>query len=269
MKLRYLIIALPALTTAGCAPRADVAAEEEAIRAISAAWNALDDEQDAAGVAALFAEDGTLHWQELPPVSGRAAVEEFMARFYAENPGVEGGFGPDRILVAASADLAMEQGTWQAGPNQGRYVTVYQKAGDEWKVAADASLAANPNGGAPDWAVEQLAEWYEAFNARDARHLATLYSRDAKVEGAQGRAALIARWEAGWAESESHTCSGGYDGFQMVGAIAAGWGRDTCEITPTGGGAVTVERTRWLAVLEPQPDGTWLLIRDFGETPEP
>ncbi len=85
---------------------------------------------------------------------------------------------------------------------------------------------------------------------------------------AQGRAALMARWEAEWAESASHSCSGGYDGFQIVGSVAAGWGRDVCEITPLGGGDATVERSRWLAVLEPQADGKWLLIRDFGETVE-
>jgi uncharacterized protein (TIGR02246 family) len=268
MQLRHLLLSAPALLFA-CAPRADVAAEEEAIRAMSAAWQALDKEKDAAGVAALFADDGQLHWQERDPISGRAAVEEFIARNYAENPGVDGGFGPDRILVATSGDLAVEQGAWQDGENQGRYMTVYQKAGDDWKVAADMSLNTNPNGGAPDWAVEQLTQWYDAFNARDARRLSRLYSTNAKVTDAQGRAALMARWEAEWAESESQSCSGGYDGFQMVGSIAAGWGRDTCEITPLGGGAVTVERSRWLAVLEPQADGSWLLIRDFGESVEP
>ncbi len=30
----------------------------------------------------------------------------------------------------------------------------------------------------------------------------------------------------------------------------------------------TVERSRWLAVLEQQADGSWLLIRDFGEPVE-
>ncbi len=155
MKLQHLMLALTplALASAGCAPRVDVPAEAEAIQAISASWNVMDDEQDAAGVAALFAEDATLQWQDRSPVSGRAAIEEFMAEFYAENPGTEGGFGPDKILMAASGDVAVEEGSWQAGQNRGRYITVYQKRGGEWKVAADMSMSANPNGGAPDWAV--------------------------------------------------------------------------------------------------------------------
>ena len=147
-------------------------------------------------------------------------------------------------------------------------MTVYTKVGEDWKITADVSLGTTPNGGAPGWAVEQLSEWYDAWNSRDAQRLATLYSRDARTTGAQGRAALIARWEANWAENESEICSGGYDGFQIIGAIATGWGRDTCTITPSGGGAATVERSRWLAVLEQQADGSWLLIRDFGEPVE-
>ena len=48
--------------------------------------------------------------EDRPTTSGPEAIEAFMAREFAENPGAEGGFEPDRIDVAASGDLAVEQG---------------------------------------------------------------------------------------------------------------------------------------------------------------
>jgi ketosteroid isomerase-like protein len=212
----------------------------------------------------LFAEDGAVYWEDRPPTSGPEAIEDFMGRQFAENPGGEGGFSPDRVDVAASGDLAVEQGTYNTPNEAGRYITVYRKIGSDWKVAADMSLSTSPDGGAPAWARESLARWYETFNARDVQGLADLYTADARVGDARGRAALIQRFRAGWAESDD-SCSGGYDDFVVVGSIAAGWGRDVCMVTPADGGSPTTVYSNWLAVYERQADGSWLCIRDYGE----
>ena len=67
----------------------------------------------------------------------------------------------------------------------------------------------------------------QAFNGRDANALADLYTNDARVGDARGRRAIIAQFESDWAEA-GDTCAGAYDGFEIVGDLAAGWGRDTC-----------------------------------------
>lgn len=249
---------------AGCAPAVDVPAEAEAVRATSARWLEYSQARDASGVASLFTEDGAVYWEDRPPTAGPEAIEVFMRRQFTENPGSEGGFAPDRIEVAASGDLAVERGAYQSPTDAGRYVTVYRKVGGEWKVAADMSVSAAPHGGAPDWAQQSLARWYDAFNARDAQALADLYAPDARVGEARGRAAIIRRFQSEWAESNA-SCSGDYDDFAVVGSIAAGHGRDICTVTPADGGPATTVHSRWLAMYERQADGRWLCIRDFGE----
>ena len=120
----------------------------------------------------------------------------------------------------------------------------------------------------PAWASEQLlAPWYDAFNAQDAEHLADLYTPDARVGSGSGRSEIIASFESQWADANI-SCSGAYDGFQIVGGLATGWGHDTCTQTPKSGGDSKTVHSRWLAVYERQTDGSWLCSRDIGEDTE-
>jgi uncharacterized protein (TIGR02246 family) len=129
-----------------------MAAEEQAVRAISMQWLEYQNAKNIAGIAALFAEDGTLIREHEEPVVGQAAIEAHMTRNQTENPGRMSSWATDRVEVAASADLAAEYGTWSEtglGPNgteedHGRYVTIYRKVNGAWKVAADASLSTKP-----------------------------------------------------------------------------------------------------------------------------
>ena len=118
----------------------------------------------------------------------------------------------------------------------------------------------------PAWAYEQLlSPWYAAFNNQDAKSLADLYTADAEVGDAKGRKQIIANFKSQWAETDI-SCSGGYDGFQIIGGLATSWGHDTCTETPKSGGESQTIQNRWIAVYERQPDGTWLCGRDFGLT---
>lgn len=253
------------LALMACAPTVDTAADEEAIRSTAAHWQELDRQKDAAGIADLFAQDGAVYWEQRQPATGPDAIREFMALGFALDPSGEGSFAPDRIDVAASGDLAVEQGSWQGSGTSGRYMTLHKKIDGVWKVAGDMSLSQAPNGGAPEWAQSLLAGWYEDFNARDAASLVRrYYTADARVGEARGRAAIIARFEAGWRESNP-VCSGSFSGFQVVGTVATGWGVDTCIETPADGGESRTVYSRWIGVYEQQPDGSWLTTRDIGE----
>jgi ketosteroid isomerase-like protein len=201
-------------------------------------------------------------WQYRQPAFGKDAIEAHIADSFAFTPGDTGTFGAERIDVAASGDLAVEHGTWQDPESSGRYITVYHKVGDEWKIAADMSINTSANGGAPAWATEMLASWYKAFNARDAEFLAnSFYAPDARIRDAKGSKAIAALFKANWAETNAE-CSGAFDAFRADGALAVGWGRDTCTVTPADGGPATTQRSTWVAVYEQQPDGSWLCSRD-------
>lgn len=120
-------------------------------------------------------------------------------------------------------------------------------------------------GDVPAWVEEQLlTPWYAAFNAQDANALASLYTSDGRTGPASGRKEIISLVKTYWAESNM-SCSGAFNGFQIIGNLAAGWGYDTCIVTPKSGGESMTERTRWITVYERQANGTWLISRETYE----
>jgi uncharacterized protein (TIGR02246 family) len=141
------------VTATACAPAAppspavDLAAEEAAVRAVSANWLALEGKRDVAGIAALFADDGRLLRVGQDPVTGRAAIEASFTKDYAANPQQTVSWSTDRVLVSSSGDLAVEYGNYSvtgsgmdgAGSDRGNYVTVYQKSGGAWKAVPPAT----------------------------------------------------------------------------------------------------------------------------------
>jgi uncharacterized protein (TIGR02246 family) len=128
-------------------------------------------------------------------------------------------------------------------------------------LAAPAALESQT---APPWAQDLLKAWYAAYNAGDVQGVARLYTEDAVVGNNRGRAAYAADLTARFAKVKS-TCSGAFDGFQVAGASAVGWGRDECTESPKAGGPETKTRTKWIAAYARQPDGRWLTVRDEGE----
>lgn len=142
----------------GCAPAAppepmvDVAAEEAAIRAISARWLELEGARDAAGIAGLFADDGRLVWAGQDPVIGPAAIQAFLVKEYEENPRQTSTWTTERVMIATAGDMAVEFGSFSnaatgqdgTGSDRGSYVTVLQKVGGTWRIKADASASATP-----------------------------------------------------------------------------------------------------------------------------
>jgi uncharacterized protein (TIGR02246 family) len=129
-------------------PAIDLAAEEAAVRQVNMDWLERFRARDADGVAALFLEDGwTIGDDGLR--DGRAAILADMAEEYAENPDATADWGAKQVWVAASADLAVERGWWTYDPDgpgeaegdEGEYITILQKVGDQWMVVADAGAS--------------------------------------------------------------------------------------------------------------------------------
>jgi uncharacterized protein (TIGR02246 family) len=152
------VVGLAALALVGCAgsseppapeePQIDLAAEEQAVRAVNVKWLELAGSKDAEGIGALFVDNAWTLSSEEGLTDGRPAIVEQMQEDFEENPDAVVDWGAKQVWVAASADLAVERGWWtgdEDGPGEakpelkGEYITVLVKVGDEWKVLADAS----------------------------------------------------------------------------------------------------------------------------------
>ena len=123
---------------------ANPSGDEQAIRALNARWLDLVRAKDAAGIAALYAEDGALMAPNMPMARGRAAVEKAWADMMAM-PGFDLTFATEQLVVSQAGDMAMDRGTYSFAANApngpfrdtGKALVVWRKVDGEWKVAAD------------------------------------------------------------------------------------------------------------------------------------
>jgi uncharacterized protein (TIGR02246 family) len=159
MRLLISVMAICALLVAACTqpapavtPKPDVAAEEKAIRDRDAEWLKAAQARDAAGEAALFADDGVAYREHQDPFVGPAAVQAYGTKFYANNPKGNATWTTDAIRFGESADLAIQTGEYHytglgpkgVGEDKGRFVTVWKKVGGQWKVAYDIGSTTMP-----------------------------------------------------------------------------------------------------------------------------
>ena len=123
---------------------ADAGADEQAIRGRVDRWLQLVKAKDAAGIAALYAEDGAVMPPNGPIGKGRDAIQQTWAGMMA-TPGFDLTFVPEQIIISSSGDMALDRGTYKlviapdgkAQTDTGKYVVVWRKIGGEWKAAAD------------------------------------------------------------------------------------------------------------------------------------
>jgi ketosteroid isomerase-like protein len=149
-------VGVTAMALIGCAasppppeePPIDLAAEEQAARAVNVKWLELARAKDAEGVGALFVADGWTLSSTEGLTEGRAAIVASGKKDFEENPDQVVDWGAKQVWVAASGDLAVERGWWtvdedgegEGEATRGEYTTVLTKVGDEWKVLTDSSV---------------------------------------------------------------------------------------------------------------------------------
>ena len=122
----------------------NIGADEQAIRGLVDRWLQLVKAKDAAGIAELYANDGTVMPPNAPIGKGRAAIQQTWASMM-RTPGFDLTFVPEQIIVSSSGDMALDRGTYRlafapdgtAQTDTGKYVVVWRKIGSEWKAAAD------------------------------------------------------------------------------------------------------------------------------------
>ncbi len=122
----------------------DTGADAQAIRGHVDHWLKLVKAKDAAGIAALYTEDGAVMPPNGPIGKGRAAIQQTWASMM-QTPGFDLTFVPEQIILSSSGDMALDRGTYKlnvapggtAQTDTGKYVVVWRKVGSEWKAAAD------------------------------------------------------------------------------------------------------------------------------------
>jgi uncharacterized protein (TIGR02246 family) len=155
MRLAILFIVAILLTGCSSAPRPpDLAADEQAIRGLAAQWQKALLARDAAGQAAMFADDGVSYHDGQDPLVGPAAVLAWESKAVTNHPKAVITSTTKEIRIAASGDLAVQTGEGQltslgaAGEDRvvhrQRFVTVWKKVNGQWKVAHDIAVNTTP-----------------------------------------------------------------------------------------------------------------------------
>jgi ketosteroid isomerase-like protein len=140
-----------AVLAAACAspppppPAPDLAAAERGVRAADSAWLAAAAARNPAAEAAVFAANGAAYRDLAEPVVGPAAYQEFMTRYYADNPKSTSSWTTSAITVAAAGDMAVQTGMYTTAgmgakgdrDERGHFVTIWKADGGQWRVVLD------------------------------------------------------------------------------------------------------------------------------------
>ena len=132
----------------------DTSADDQAIRTKVDLWHQLMKAKDAAGIAALYTEDGAVMPPNAPIGLGHEPIEQTWKNL-VETPGFELKILPEQIVISSSGDMALDRGTYQltvapsgeAISDTGKYVVVWRKIDGDWKAAADIFNSDLPAGG--------------------------------------------------------------------------------------------------------------------------
>ena len=120
--------------------------DEEAIRQTVASWSEAAGAKDLNKCVSFYTDDASVLPFNAPIATGIDQIRKVWSQLMS-NPGFSIRFGPTKIEVARSADLAYEIGTFEltlsdqtgkSAGSRGKYVVAWKKqANGEWKAAAD------------------------------------------------------------------------------------------------------------------------------------
>lgn len=153
MRATSLLLVAVAFGLTACKPaehragKVDTAAEEQAIRAKETAWMDAYNKHDGKALAAQYEDDAALAANGMKLMTDSVGRSLFLDGM-AKDPALRVDFTSDRIIVAASGELASSRGhytmtytdpaTKQPKTEIGSYLTVYRKAADgSWKAVED------------------------------------------------------------------------------------------------------------------------------------
>ena len=128
------------------AQKANPNPDEQAIRKLDKDWSAAAQSKDVAKTISFYADDASALPFNAPIASGKDQIRELWTHL-TSMPGFSLTFGPTKIEVAKSGDLAYDVGTFELKANDaqgnattqiGKYVVVWKKQSDkQWKAILD------------------------------------------------------------------------------------------------------------------------------------
>lgn len=140
--LKTVLVFVIALASGALA--AEMNSDEVAIRALNTAWLQHIADHNAAACANLYADDGAIMPTGQATAKGHEAIQGVWQAMF-DMPGFSLTFEAEKITVSASADMALDVGTYvlKAGEgdaamiDNGKYVIGWVKRNGEWKIATD------------------------------------------------------------------------------------------------------------------------------------
>ena len=142
---KLMLVVAGSLTMAACGKTApNASADSSAIRSSQDAWYKSYNSGDAAGVAALYADDAVLMAPNVPAARGMVAIRDYYSKAAPEAQAsgltaVEGPAGD----IGISGDLAWQSTTYTvtdksgATVESGKVLTVLQRRGGKWMIIRD------------------------------------------------------------------------------------------------------------------------------------
>jgi ketosteroid isomerase-like protein len=132
---RYAYVAA-LVTLVGCAPAGNTEEAQNAVLARDREWS--ETTKDIDKFLSFVSSDATIYPAGLPAAHGLDQARKTYIQVFS-TPGFAISWKADKAVV--SGDLAYTTGTYQAtmtgGSEKGKYVTVWKKEGDTWKVVED------------------------------------------------------------------------------------------------------------------------------------
>ena len=144
--LEAIVLLLLVGTGFSLAQKANPNPDEQAIRKLDKDWSAAAQSKDVAKTISFYADDASALPFNAPIASGKDQIRELWTHL-TSMPGFSLTFGPTKIEVAKSGDLAYDVGTFELKANDaqgnattqiGKYVVVWKKQSDkQWKAILD------------------------------------------------------------------------------------------------------------------------------------
>src|SRR5262245_35102039 len=131
-----------AIVSAGCAQSVNPEQGRASLMAVDREWSQTV--KDTNKFVSYFAPDASVYLPGAPVVKGQPAIKDTVTQMFA-TPGFSLQFAPAKAEISNSGEVGYTTGTYQAGPEKGKYVTVWKKQADgTWKVAEDIFNADTP-----------------------------------------------------------------------------------------------------------------------------
>jgi ketosteroid isomerase-like protein/mannose-6-phosphate isomerase-like protein (cupin superfamily) len=124
-----------ASVTAGCAQSVNPEQGRASLMAVDREWSQTVKDQDK--FVSYFAPDASVYIPGAPLVKGQPAINETIKQMFAA-PGFSLQWTANKAEISSSGEVGYTAGTYQSGPEKGKYITIWKKQADgSWKAAED------------------------------------------------------------------------------------------------------------------------------------